>query len=465
MPGKHLFSEEIIKSCDIRGVVGENLVGTDAYHIGRSFGTILRERGKTNCAVGRDGRLSSAALFSKTAEGLTDSGIQVLDLGLVPTPLVYFSIGQGSANAGIMITASHNPAEYNGFKFLTDEGPFHEKDILQLSATSRSGVYTSGNAEILQLKLIPSYLKYISSFLVSQGNEKLKTLSIVWDPGNGATAAILDDFLKTIPGNHAVICGEVDGNFPVHHPDPSLPENMEHLIGTVLEKEADLGIAFDGDGDRIGVVDSEGVQLSGDEIMVLFARDFLKTNPGATVMSEVKASQFFYDEVAALGGIPLMWRVGHTHQKEKMQNEGIGLAGETSGHFFFGENKTYDDGLFSAVKLLNILAGEKNNLTQIRKSFPSYHDSGEIRIRMIARERQRILSELKTLMTLNKRDYISIDGIRTRHLDGFWMIRGSNTQPHLTIRCEAASRKGMIDCMKDLQENLRICGYRGNELA
>ncbi len=239
---------------------------------------------------------------------------------------------------------------------------------------------------------------------------------------------------------------------------------MKHLINKVLETRADLGIAFDGDGDRIGVVDSEGIQLTGDEVMVLFARDYLKTNPGATIMSEVKASQFFYDEVAALGGTPLMWRVGHTHQKVKMREEGIGLAGETSGHFFFGENKDFDDGLFSALKLLNIIASSEISLSQIRESFPKYHDSGEIRIPMITPERKRILSEINTLMTENNRDFVAIDGIRTRHLDGFWMIRGSNTQPHLTIRCEAASESGLAECMKDLRENLKLCGYEGNEL-
>ena len=196
MPDKHSFSDEILKSCDIRGIVGENLDGEDAYHIGRSFGTILRERGKKSCAVGRDGRLSSDGLFSETARGLADSGIQVLNLGLVPTPLVYFPIGQGSADAGIMITASHNPAEYNGFKLLTDEGPFHEEDIIQLSAISRSGEYISGEAEIVPSDMVTLYLEYIKGFLDSQGFDKLKKLSIVWDPGNGATAAILKDFLN-----------------------------------------------------------------------------------------------------------------------------------------------------------------------------------------------------------------------------------------------------------------------------
>ncbi len=196
MTGKHLFSDEILKSCDIRGVVGENLGSTDAYHVGRSFGTILRERGKKNCAVGRDGRLSSDSLFSETARGLTDSGIRVLNLGLVPTPLVYFAVGQGSADAGIMITASHNPAEYNGFKFLTDEGPFHEEDIFQLSAISQSGIYISGEEEIVPSDLVSVYQEYIYSFLDAQGMDRLKDKTVIWDPGNGATGAVLYGFFE-----------------------------------------------------------------------------------------------------------------------------------------------------------------------------------------------------------------------------------------------------------------------------
>ena len=460
----YAYSDEILKSCDIRGIVGKNLKEEDAYHAGRSFGTILTRRGKAACAVGRDGRHSSYSLFKNLARGLRKSGITVLDLGLVPTPLVYFAIGRKMAEGGVIITASHNPAEYNGFKFLTDEGPFHQDDILELSKVSNSGDYAEGSGELIQKDIVPLYMQHIKSFIDFRSIRKLEKLSIAWDPGNGATAAILDRFLSLIPARHSVICSEVDGDFPIHHPDPSLPENMKHLINKVLETGADLGIAFDGDGDRMGVVDREGVQLSGDQLMVIFARSFLQENPGETVMSEVKTSRLFYDEVKASGGRALMWRVGHTHQKAKMHAEGIRLAGETSGHFFFAENMGFDDGLFSTVKLLNIQTKKKESLTQIRKSFPEFHDSGEIRIRMNSRKRKRILSEINRLMRQNERDFIDIDGIRADYQDGFWMIRESNTQPHLTIRCEAASSLGLKNCMKDLEEHLRLCGYKGNEL-
>ena len=285
-----------------------------------------------------------------------------------------------------------------------------------------------------------------------------KELSIVWDPGNGVSAVLLKPLLEYLPGKHRIICGEVDGTFPNHHPDPSLEENVKMLQEAVIETKADLGISFDGDGDRLGVVDSEGYLLLGDQLLTLYARDLLKGNPSAIIMSEVKASQFFYDDVVAHGGIPVMWKVGHTHQKEKMKQDKILLAGETSGHIFFRENRSYDDAMFAAIKLLNILNHSKKNLTQIRKKFPVYLDSGEIRINLETKIRERIISEISERLILSGRPFVDIDGIRMPCADGFWAIRSSNTQSHLTIRCEASSAAAFDFCLKDIWEQLALSG-------
>ncbi|MBI9103298.1 MAG: phosphomannomutase/phosphoglucomutase [Spirochaetales bacterium] len=451
----HQLSKEILKECDIRGITGKDLSPLDAYYIGRSFGSILKKEGKLTCTVGQDGRLSSDSLRIEVIKGLLEAGIDVTYIGIVPTPMVYYGTFKLRTDSGLMVTASHNPAEYNGFKFITTTGSFHGDDIKALARIAFEGDFTSGKGTLLKRDIRREYIPYIHSFLSAGNSRRLK---VVWDPGNGATAAILSDFLKDLPGEHLVICGEVDGNFPHHHPDPSLPENVKQLKAKVVEEGADLGIAFDGDGDRLGVVDGEGTLLYGDQLLVLFARDFLENNPGAVVMSEVKASQFFYDEVAALGGIPLMWKVGHTNQKEKMKAEGIGLAGETSGHIFFSENRGFDDALFAAVKLINILSHADRTLTRMVKEFPAYYDSGEIRIHLEAEERRRVVDEILERVRGAGRQVVDIDGIRVSFSGGFWMLRGSNTQPHLTIRVEARSKDGLESGLTDLYKQLELSG-------
>jgi len=455
MTTHHQLAEDILKACDIRGIVDKNLNVTDARFIARAFGTALFKRGKSSCVIGYDGRHSSAGLCDAAAEGLAQSGIDVTIVGLVPTPAVYFALTQLGADAGVIVTASHNPAEYNGFKFFTAEGPFHGADIQALGAACKRGDFVNGHGSRREIDIVSAYIRYVHSFLELPFERPLHT---VWDPGNGAVAALLTPFLERLPGKQSVICGEVNGDFPVHHPDPSLKKNMEPLRKAVLEQGADLGIAFDGDGDRLGLVDGTGYVFQGDQLMVLFARELLRRHPGATVMSEVKASSFFYEDVAAHGGNPLMWKVGHTHQKEKMQSDRILLAGETSGHIFFAENRGYDDALFSAVKLLNILAHSKQSAAQIRESFPVMHDSGEIRIPADSRQREHLVAEIMARLRQEGRKFVEIDGIRAECHDGFWMMRGSNTQPHITIRCEARSKDGLHSCLADLRRQLAGAG-------
>ncbi len=461
MKQRHIFSSEILKACDIRGIVGEELNNDDAYYTGRSFGTSLIRLGLSTCIVGYDGRLSSRKLSDRVIDGLTESGIQVILVGLVPTPVVYFAVNFLKADAGLIVTASHNPPEYNGFKFITCDGPFHGEQIQNFSLLCEQSDFENGIGIVKEMDITEDYISYLYDFLNKSPG---KNVSVVWDPGNGASAAVLSAFLKELPGKHKIICGEVDGNFPHHHPDPSREENIRHLKEAILDEGADFGIAFDGDGDRIGVVDGEGFLLYGDQLLTLFARDFLKDNPDETVMSEVKASRFFYDDVAARGGKPLMWKVGHTHQKEKMKKDRIKLAGETSGHIFFAENKGWDDAMFASIKLLNILTDSSKTLTEIRKEFPVYFDSGEIRIVLSTKERLRVISEISSRLREDERSFIDIDGIRVDSSDGFWMMRGSNTQPHITIRCEAASKEGLSDCIRDMKKQLTLSGIDGKKI-
>ena len=454
---KHNFSSVILKECDIRGVVGKNLNSIDAYYIGRAFGSILRQKGEIECVIGQDGRLTSEKLKMEVCRGLLQEGVSIINIGLVPTPMVYYAAARYGTGAGLMVTASHNPAEYNGFKLLTSQGAFYGNDILKIAEIAAAGFNKTPplTGEIVNKDISEEYAAYLRTFLKPQAGKDLK---IIWDPGNGAAGAILPEFLKGVPGAHTIICGEVDGNFPNHHPDPSLPSNVKQLSEAVKKSKSDLGIAFDGDGDRLGVVDGRGRLLYGDQLLVLFARDLLKDHPGAEVLSETKASQFFYDEIKNMGGIPVMWKVGHTNQKSKMKERNILLAGETSGHIFFSENRRYDDGLFAAVKLINFLSSSSETLSEIFDSFPRFCDSGEIRILLEKSEGVRIIDEIKDRLKKAKRPFLDIDGIRISIPGGFWSLRSSNTQPHLTIRCETKTQEELRLGMQDLEELLALSG-------
>lgn len=448
-------NKNIFKECDIRGIAGKEIDENDAYLIGRSFGTFLRKKDWKNCVVGRDGRLSSRDFSRRVVSGLRDSGIDVIDLGLMPTPALYFSVVKLAMAAGLMVTASHNPSEYNGFKFITAEGSFYGDDIQTLAALCQSKLFEDGRGSYRELNVSNLYINYLLDFL---DLSKLNPLNVVWDPGNGATGVLLKDFVSFLPGRHKIICGKVDGTFPNHGPDPSIRENTLMLSNTVLAEKADLGIAFDGDGDRIAAVDGKGRMLFGDQLLVIFARDFLKEFPGEQVMSEVKASRFLYDEIFAMGGEPIMWKVGHTNQKAKMKQDSIGLAGETSGHMFFRENNGFDDGLFAAVKLLNILGRSHESLASMVDRFPSYIDSGEIRVDLPSEKRHGIICAIRKRLIEKEIEHNHIDGIRAATEEGFWMIRSSNTQPQLTLRCESRTEKGFRDTIAELKELLAHSG-------
>ncbi len=452
----HIFSKDVLKANDIRGIYNDELNDTDGYHIGAAFATILNEMDKTTCIVGYDGRFSSLSFSVSIIKGLTEHSIDVTTIGLISTPVLYFAIHHLSKESGIMVTASHNPKEYNGCKFVFSDRLFQSQYITQIGLISEQGTYRKLNhkGNIVEKNINTDYISYIQSFQ----KEGKKPLTVVFDTGNGSSGAIVKEFIRD-KNHYTLICGEVDGNFPNHHPDPSKKENMLMLQQKVIETKADVGIAFDGDGDRIGLVDNTGRILTGDETLTILALDFLTSNPHETVMSEVKISSIFYSEVRRVGGTPFIWKVGHAFQKEKMKIEGIKFAGESSGHIFYEENRGYDDALFAAVKVINMLKNNKQSLHEMVNSLPKVFHTPEIRLALSTTDRFTLIKHIKEQLTKDNRVFNDLDGVRVETIDGFWILRSSNTQPHITIYCESFSQAGLNQCKEEMKTHIRQAGY------
>ncbi len=473
----HIFEKSILKAYDIRGIVDKNLNEIDAYFIGKSYGTFLRRNKRNTCVLGYDGRHSSQAYSNFVAKGLLETGVNVVNIGLMPTPAVYFALFFLDKSAGIIVTASHNPPEYNGFKMLTNAEPVWGDNILKLGEISASGDFEVGKGTLTFKDIREDYigfllnvlkdkkdsafgmLDFFEKFKISNNKEcKQDSLKIVWDSGNGATSGIVKEIVKRLPGTHKTICDTVDPDFPNHHPDPAIAKNMKMLQDEVLKNHFDLGIAFDGDGDRIGIVDNEGFIFYGDQLLDVLARDFLKDFPGEKVMSEVKASKVLYDDIVKYGGQPVMWKPGHSSQKAKMKSDNIKLAGETSGHIFYGENHNFDDALFAAMKLIKYISTNNIKLADIRKAFPRTYASSEIRVKVSDDRRFQIPSEIAERMRQHGRKFNTIDGIRVDTDDGWWLIRASNTEPAITVRCEALSPEGFELCKNEIVNQLNLSG-------
>ncbi|MDR3079044.1 MAG: phosphomannomutase/phosphoglucomutase [Rickettsiales bacterium] len=456
MAEKHPLDKSILKQYDIRGVVGETLSELDAYFIGRSYGTLVRRNygGKT-CVVGRDGRHSSEGFSGRLLEGLLDSGLDVTDIGLVSTPMLYFAVQFLGMDSGMVVTASHNPPEYNGFKMLLNSGPIWDKDIKQLGVYSASGDLERGKGSLGMRTIKQEYINFVLGIL----DKNVKAgLRVAWDCGNGAMASIMGDVAERLPGRHFLICDRVDGNFPNHSPDPSLEKNLRMLKNEVTSNGCDFGIGFDGDGDRIGLLDDEGFFIYGDQLLALLARDFLRDNPGEKVMSEVKASRVLYDDIASHGGIPVMWMAGHSSQKTKMKADNIRLAGETSGHIFYGENHNYDDALYASLKLINFISRDNIKLSDVRKSFPKTYSTKEIRVHTGDERKFEVVKEIITRVRQSGKSFVNVDGLRVETEDGWWLARVSNTLPEITTRCEALSEEGLELCKGELRRQLNDCG-------
>jgi phosphomannomutase len=437
--GGHRFNPTILREYDIRGVVGDTLGAPDAHAIGCAFARILAEQGLRRVAIGFDGRLSSPELEAALVRGLTESGSDVVRVGLGPTPMLYFAAFTLDVDAGIMITGSHNPANYNGFKMVIQKKPFFGPDIQRLGRIAAAGDFPAGGGTVSEHRIFDAYIERLV-----QDYDGKRPLKIAWDAGNGATGDAVVALTRRLPGEHILLNEKIDGNFPAHHPDPTEPKNLVQLQAAVAAHRCDLGIAFDGDGDRIGVVDGKGRILWGDQLMVLLAGDIIKTRPGATIIADVKASQVLFDEISRMGGTPLMWRTGHSLIKTKMAETGSPLAGEMSGHIFFADRYYgYDDALYAAIRLLGIVARGTTSLAEMRDRLPDVVNTPELRFPCSETRKFTVIDEVRARLREAGAEMSDIDGVRVRTPDGWWLLRASNTQDVLVARAEARDESGL----------------------
>ncbi len=437
----HVFDATSLREYDIRGVVGRTLHPADAFAIGRVFGSVVAGQGGRTVAVGYDGRLSSPELEPELVRGLVASGIEVLRVGRGPTPMLYYAAVTLKADGGVMVTGSHNPPDYNGFKMVLANKPFFGRQIQDLGARAAAGdVVTAEGGSVRDVDVMADYV----ARLLSDWDGGDRILDVVWDNGNGAAGEALQRLVKSLPGNHTVLNGEIDGRFPAHHPDPTVPKNLVQLIDEVRARGADLGIAFDGDADRIGAVDNEGNILAGDQLLVILARDVLANRPGATIIADVKASQVLFDEIAAAGGTPLMWRTGHSLIKAKMAELSAPLAGEMSGHIFFADKwYGFDDALYAAIRLLGIVARMEGRLSAVRAALPHVLNTPELRFDCDDTRKFAVIDEVAARLQADGANVSAIDGVRVSTPDGWWLLRASNTQAVLVARAEAKSEEGL----------------------
>jgi phosphomannomutase len=454
MTSARRLDPSILREYDIRGVVGTTLGEDDVYAIGRAFGTVVRKDGGRTVVVGFDGRDSSPAFADIAATGIADCGLDVCAVGRGPTPMIYFAVMARPADAGVVITGSHNPPEYNGVKLMRRGMAFHGKDILELGRLAAVGDYAVGKGRIQPTPIMEDYVVRLA-----QAYRAKRGLKVAWDAGNGAAGEAMAALTARLPGEHVLLNETIDGTFPNHHPDPTVAENLAQLIQAVRQHDCDLGVAFDGDGDRIGAVDGTGRIVWADQLMVLFAEDLLARQPGATIISEVKASQVLYDEIARLGGTPLMWKTGHSLLKAKMAETGAPLAGEMSGHIFFADAYYgYDDGLYAAVRLLDILARGQKTLAEQIDRLPKAVNTPELRFPVDEDRKFAIVDEVRRRLRTSGADVIDVDGVRVRTSDGWWLLRASNTQNVLVARCEAANEEGLMRLKSAIAEQMAMSG-------
>jgi phosphomannomutase len=456
----HAFDPTILREYDIRGIIGETLEAEDARAIGRSFGTLLRRAGGTTVAVGYDGRQSSPMLEHALVEGLTASGCNVVRIGLGATPMLYYAEASAEeVDGGIQITGSHNPPNYNGFKMVFQGRPFFGEDIQRLGEIAAAGDWEDGTGNVSDRPLLDAYVERLMEGLDGIDQATLASLRIGWDAGNGAAGPALDKLVARLPGEHYVLYSEVDGTFPNHHPDPTVEENLADLRALVAEKNLDFGVAFDGDGDRIGAIDGGGRVIWGDQLLMIYAEDLLQRRKGATIIADVKASRALFDHVAANGGQPLMWKTGHSLIKSKMKETGSPLAGEMSGHVFFADTYYgFDDALYAGVRLIAASARLGRSVTQLRGAMPAMVNTPEMRFQVDEARKFAAIDEVKTRLADSPDQVDGTDGVRVTNADGWWLLRASNTQDVLVARAESDSEDGLARLMEQIDAQLAASG-------
>ena len=454
----HTFNPTILREYDIRGIVGETLTEADAYALGRTYAAKAHGEGARTIAVGRDGRTHSPMLEAELIRGLTEGGISVMQIGMGPSPMLYFATHYLDVDGGIQVTGSHNPAEYNGFKLLLKGRSVFGAEIQELGQRAASGHWHDGDGTVEEVDIRTAYADRLLQDFSG------KPFRIGWDAGNGAAGPVLDMLVARLPGQHHVIFSQVDGTFPNHHPDPTVEANLADLKALVADKQLDFGIAFDGDGDRIGAIDGAGRVIWGDQLMLILAEPVLKAQPGATIIADVKASQVLFDGIAALGGKPLMWMTGHSLIKSKMKETGAPLAGEMSGHIFFKHRwYGFDDALYAAVRLIEAVAQSGKSLTKIMGAMPKSLVTPELRFPVDESRKFAVIAEVKQRLTATGAKVDATDGARVMTDDGWWLLRASNTQDVLVARAEAKDEEGMKRLMQQVDDQLSQSGVERTE--
>jgi len=457
----HAFDPVVLREYDIRGIVGETLGEADARAIGRTVGTLVARAGGRFVAVGYDGRLTSPMLEAAVVEGVTECGLIALRIGRGPTPALYFAAHMLGADAGIMVTGSHNPPSHNGCKRVLGGKPFWGKDIQTLGAAARAGDWVSGKGRALAVDIMGAYVARLRT-----GYRAERGLTVVWDAGNGAAGDVVAALTPTLPGRHILLNETIDGTFPAHHPDPTVEKNLAQLKEAVAAHKADFGVAFDGDGDRIGAVDGRGRVVWGDQILAVLAREVLPRHPGAPILADVKASQVLFDEIARLGGRPVMCATGHSIIKTRMGEMNAPLAGEMSGHIFFADRYYgFDDGVYAAVRLLDAVSACGQSLAELRDSLPSVVNTPELRLDVSEARKFALVGEIKArLAGVPGISVDDTDGVRVKTADGWWLLRASNTQAAIVVRCESGTAGGLDRLKKQVREQLAASGVTTPEL-
>jgi phosphomannomutase len=457
-PAAHVLRPEILREYDIRGQIGKTLFPEDALAVGLAFGTYVRRQGGTRVCVGYDGRESSPVLAQQVVNGLIATGCAVELIGRGPTPMLYFTVKDHQADAGVMITGSHNPSDYNGFKMTLLKGPVYGEAVQELGRIAAAGDYESGEGTLRESDVQDSYVDRLLRDYTGS-----KPLKVVWDNGNGAAGEIVRRLTKKLPGEHILLFDDIDGNFPNHHPDPTVDANLQDLIAKVKETGADLGVAFDGDADRIGAVDEKGHVLRCDTLMCIYARDVLESHPGAVIVGDVKCSQVMYDEIARLGGKPVMWKTGHSLIKAKMAAEKSPLSGELSGHIFFGDKYYgFDDGPYCAVRLMNEVSDADGPASSLTAHLPKIHNTPEIRFEVEESEKFDLVALVAKNLAKDANPDIKvndIDGVRVTTPDGWWLLRASNTQNVLVTRAESQTLEGLENLKQMVTQEVEKIGY------
>ena len=456
----HIFDRTILREYDVRGIVGKTLNEEDAYALGRSFAALALEEGARSVAVGRDGRTHSPELEAELVRGITESGINVLRIGVGASPMLYFAVATLGVQGGIQVTGSHNPSDYNGFKMLLNGRSVFGEEIQKLGRRAADGDWSDGHGHVAQVDILDAYVdRLVQDF---QGGE----FRVGWDAGNGAAGPALEKLIAKLPGEQHAIHTRVDGTFPNHHPDPTVEANLSDLKALVAEKNLDFGIAFDGDADRIGAVDGKGRVIWGDQLLMILAEPVLKEQPGATIIADVKASQILFDHIARVGGTPLMWKTGHSLIKSKMKETGAPLAGEMSGHIFFKHRwYGFDDALYAAVRLIEAVAQSGKSLTEIMDEMPKSTVTPEMRFPVDESRKFAVVAEVLHRLSSNGARVDSTDGARVMTDDGWWLLRASNTQDVLVARAEARDEDGLNRLMTQIDEQLALSGVERTDSA